>query len=152
MALDIVEGQNTAKKAIIYTDNQAAIKTLANPQSKSAQYIVQQIVKQYNRLICPVEIHWIPAHAGVPGNEIADWLAKRATGWREDPQDPTTGQMAPAPQIPLRPLLAATRAAIRAKATKQWAQQWDNPQRGPGLHCLMRGPSKNSLTKHHNLQ
>ncbi len=57
LALDIVEGQNTIKKAIIYTDNQAAIKTLANPQSKSAQYIIQQIVKQYNRLICPVEIH-----------------------------------------------------------------------------------------------
>ena len=30
-----------------------------------------------------MEIYWIPVQSNVPGNEIADIIAKEATGWRE---------------------------------------------------------------------
>lgn len=79
MALDIMKEQSTAKKIIIYIDNQVVIKTLANPQSKLAQYmyIVQHIAEQYNRLACSVKIHWIPVHTEVSDNEIVNWLVKQ---------------------------------------------------------------------------
>lgn len=30
-----------------------------------------------------MEIHWVPAHIGIKGNEMADVAAKKATSWRQ---------------------------------------------------------------------
>ena len=84
--MPIVESTNTLDKAV------------ANPQNKSEQYIVQCIAEQYSKLSLLVEIHWIPAHTGVPGNEIAGWLAKRATGWNSRTDStPTSTKDSPTP-------------------------------------------------------
>jgi hypothetical protein len=132
--------------------HRAVIQTVANPRGNSAQYIVRHIIEKYNSLEVPTEIHWIPAHAGVPGNEIADMLAKEATGSRHNPIDNTRGIKAQPPRIPLRPLHSAARAKIKDNTKLQWARLWEDPERGPKLKHLSDRPSKETMNRHRGLQ
>jgi hypothetical protein len=70
--------QNTyAKRIIVHSDSQAAIRALDRFASCSrtvadCAYQLNQLVAQRNS----VTIRWIPGHSGFPGNERADQLAK----------------------------------------------------------------------------
>ncbi|KAJ6436838.1 reverse transcriptase [Purpureocillium lavendulum] len=94
LALDIAQ-QDRAEgyrrsKVLIYTDNQAAIRSSAKPKGKPGAYLLKKIVSQAAALQeqdLPIEIRWIPAHTGVQGNEEADRAAKEATGWRRSQQN-----------------------------------------------------------------
>jgi len=70
-------------KAMVFTDNQAAPKTIREPKCQSGQDIVSRIIHRLADAdpsgIC-VELQWIPAHRGIRGHELADQLAKEATG------------------------------------------------------------------------
>lgn len=70
-----VERQPGITSATIYTDNQAAIRKIKDPNSKSGQHLVQNIVTMIDGLQSAgveIEIHWVPAHVGIAGNEKAD--------------------------------------------------------------------------------
>lgn len=78
--------KSTRGRAAIFTDNQAALKALKNPKRPSGQYIIRRTVDALasaNARGVHIEFHWIPAHRGIEGNELADRLAKEATGWRQ---------------------------------------------------------------------
>jgi ribonuclease HI len=65
----------------IYTDNQSALKTLQSPRQASGQHLVKQIIGTLDnwQVKYPgrcVQLHWIPAHVGMPGNEAADYAAE----------------------------------------------------------------------------
>jgi ribonuclease HI len=68
---------------VIVSDSQAAIRQIANPRHQSGQAIVRNIYKlkkdMRERGAPEVRLQWIPAHASVIGDEIADKLAKEAT-------------------------------------------------------------------------
>ncbi|KAG6363738.1 hypothetical protein INS49_008841 [Diaporthe citri] len=54
------------------------------PEKNLAAEIGRRILKQYyelRRLGAWVELHWVPAHSGVPGNEIADRVAMLSRWW-----------------------------------------------------------------------
>ena len=64
------------KWKFILLDNQAAVRALDQGRSNSSQAAVDKFSSlRHNRL---VEIHWIPGHVGIQGNEEADKLAKLA--------------------------------------------------------------------------
>jgi ribonuclease HI len=76
LALQIIQ-EDKAKghrrsKALIYTDNQAAIRSSANPKGKSGAYLLKDIAKRTEALReqgVLIELRWIPAHTGVQGND-----------------------------------------------------------------------------------
>jgi len=78
-----LRGGRSVKTLTIFVDNQAAIQSTERPAGQSGQYILRRIVNAINLLHkrgVYIELRWIPAHTGVPGNKAADILAKEATG------------------------------------------------------------------------
>ena len=85
MGLDIAT-KSDRRHAVIFTDNQAALQALQNPGRPSGQYIIRKIIEALTAASTHglyVEFHWITAHQGIEGNELADRLAKEATGWTQ---------------------------------------------------------------------
>ena len=152
IALDIFATNNVAGRCVIFTDNQAAIQAMANPKCPSGQYILVEAVNALDKLRGQgwnVEIRWIRAHMGVPGNEAADEAAKsaaRANTCRPAAQEHRahTATESTSPRI----LVATTKTAIRQTMQNQWAQDWDTAQHGRDLHQLGVRPGKGILTTH----
>ena len=77
----------------------------------------------------PVEIRWIPAHVGVPGNETADVEAKLAatggTGGGTD-QLPTGDSAANSiqPRGDRVRLASTAKRRVRRRIKEKWAQEW----------------------------
>jgi ribonuclease HI len=77
---------NKPTKLVIFSDCQAAMQAVQNPKRSSGQFVLQSIYNHVRTLRSqtptfdqiPIEIRWIPAHVGVPGNETADVEAKLA--------------------------------------------------------------------------
>ena len=65
------------KPAYIFVDSQAAIARLQNNignQVTQRAFKAGEILQQYG---VKIQIQWCPSHTGIPGNEMADHLAKR---------------------------------------------------------------------------
>ncbi len=135
---------------IINTDNQASIQAIGDPGKHSGQvYVIQAVrtIDALRELGVTIELHWIPAHIDIPGNEWADNEAKKATGWREREvhgkrtAGVDTNDTAPNSVIQMR-MISTVKTAIRAHATEQWTIDWANEKRGGILREIQSTPSK----------
>ncbi|KYN50413.1 hypothetical protein ALC57_00050, partial [Trachymyrmex cornetzi] len=65
----------------IFSDSRSVLEAIGSPKLISANYIIHRIKRllyaSLNKGI-KVSLAWIPAHRGIPGNEIADGAAKEA--------------------------------------------------------------------------
>ena len=71
---------SSCPKVHIYIDNQYAIRmadSTGRARANRRQVKLTREALTSLRLITNVSLHWVPGHAGVPGNELADRLAKR---------------------------------------------------------------------------
>ena len=70
-----------------YSDSQASLSALNKLTIKS--HTVEKCINTLNELGKKNKIHlrWVKAHVGIPGNEIADFLAKRGSSLGDGPTD-----------------------------------------------------------------
>ena len=88
MAIAKFVNQPEPTKMVIFSDCQAAIQAVQNPKRSSGQFVLASIYNHVRTIRSlqqtptfdqiPIEIRWIPAHVGVPGNKTADVEAKLA--------------------------------------------------------------------------
>ena len=102
------------------------------------------------------ELHWIPAHIGIAGNEWADAEAKKATGWRTKTihgrvLERDTNETAPSLFIQCR-MIATVKTAIRKHAYQQWAKEWTTETRGSALRKIQSISSIKTMRLHARLK
>jgi hypothetical protein len=130
-----LENPTKPNRLVIFADNQAANYSTKAPKQQSGQFYLKIIVDLTNKLrqidIEP-EVRWIPAHIGVFGNEIADKLAKEATGWRENalPIDPGP------PASHEKSLKSAVKRTLKAWIKNKWIEKWKSEKSGRKLFNL----------------
>jgi ribonuclease HI len=83
LALHMAKALPGANQVIIAADNQAAIQALQRLEPSLGHYLLDEAHKLADeiRQLWPhtiLKLRWVPGHKGVPGNEAADELAKRA--------------------------------------------------------------------------
>ena len=83
-ALRVVEArEQTGRKYTIISGSQAAIRRAAMDSLGPGQQWARAIVEVADRVMArgnEISIIWVPAHRGVPGNEVVDGMAKTAAG------------------------------------------------------------------------
>jgi len=143
----------------IFIDNQATIQRIKEPGICSAQATIADIIEMIDTLRefqINVILHWIPAHKGHTGNELADQAAKQATGWRKRRKkgkiiETDTNQLAE--EIHHGPRLAsAIKSQIKEKAYSIWEKEWKEEKRGEDLRGLQQTPSGAVLKIHRGIK
>ncbi|THC94287.1 hypothetical protein EYZ11_006223 [Aspergillus tanneri] len=123
---------------VIFSDSQAALKSIRRPRLVSGQEILREcleLLQWCNEQYIQVTLRWIPAHQGVPGNEAADQLAKQAAQ-----RGPLRGQQ-------LVMLQSAAKRKIRAESKAKWAKAWQRSRTGRPTKRLIKAPEKGVLRR-----
>ncbi|GBN28302.1 hypothetical protein AVEN_81410-1 [Araneus ventricosus] len=94
----------------IHTDSQSSIKALRSARSRSAT--VNKVKKNYYLSEGSVRLTWVKAHAGDPGNELADHHAKLATAEGEKLGIPTP--------------YSRVKFIIEKNLLSYWQETWDD--------------------------
>ena len=122
---------------IIWTDNQAAIQSTADPKGQAGQHILSRIVEKLKKLKemeVPVTLRWLAAHEDVPGNEAADklakWASEKGTGGNECC------------------LLSAAKQRIRKLTQDNWQALWEASAQGTELKQLVPAPHHSVMAFH----
>jgi ribonuclease HI len=148
IALDVHATENTPGKCIVFTDNQSAIQAMANPKSSSGQYLLAAAIQSLEKLRdqgWEIQLRWIPAHVGIPGNEAADKAAKEAASHNPNTQMNAEPQREPGT---LRTLMATTKSTIRQTMRDDWEQSWEMAKHGRELFRLGVRPGRAILNTH----
>lgn len=147
IAINAFAMPNTWDKCVIFTDSQAALQAIASPQCSSGQHFLLkavQAIDDFRNRGHTLELRWIPAHRGVPGNEAADQAAKSAAQQHSSTSTVTVTHGDPGPQI----LTTTTKTAIRQAMRDEWDYKWNTAEHGRDLYRLGVRPGKRILKTH----
>jgi hypothetical protein len=119
-ALEFIDNtQMTDKKATIYTDSRTTIDMLQN--GKIHTNIIEDIRRQWYKMKkagWQIALHWVKAHVGIRGNELADTLAKKAATSKTITKTYT--------RIPK----SAVQRQLKEESARKWQRSWTQAAKG----------------------
>lgn len=130
----LAEGKDHGQAAIhILLDNASAAKALQSGRTISSAWRVESFRKLVYQTSAQILIKWIPGHEEIPGNEIADLLAREELR-RYNSEGVTVGEPSRLTTI------AATQHKARSLASQLTVDWWSSacPQRYLELELKMR--------------
>ncbi len=152
IALEFYTKTNTTSTCIVFTDSQAALQAMASPKCSSGQHTLIEAIRALDNLRSQgftVELRWIPAHTGVPGNEIADQAAKAAAQQTTAPLAVTVTAGGPHPEQTEPDILVSTvKTTLRKTLRDEWTRHWDAAEHGRDLYRLGVRPGKGTVNTH----
>ena len=142
----------------VFTDNQAALQALQDPNKCSAPQIMQTTVLHLDTLRAQGRqalFHWIPSHKDIKGNEEADIAAKEATGWRKAKRKNGKWREWDSGYISEEQKLgrscATIKLALEQNTLEQWEKAWTSEKTGRELYAICPKPTKKTLRIHKGL-
>ncbi|XMA13648.1 hypothetical protein WAI453_006439 [Rhynchosporium graminicola] len=146
------ERGNKKDRLIIFTDNQAAIRTFQKPTGRSGAYIVADAIQLIDKLQgergMRVEIRWVPAHTGIWGNEAADRAAKRAAKQNAGASQGNENAI----QTRTYHLQATLKTWVKRQTRADWTNSWKMETRGRTTFKHTPQPSHKILRLYHGLK
>ena len=124
------DDSTTPSDIVIFSDSQATLQALKNPLScnPSLFSILEIIDLMRGKYKIATYLQWVPGHADIKGNELADRLAKQGT---EQTQTLTPCD------------LRAVTKTLCSKAKVKWINEWDSDERGRSMYSFLPKPNRN---------
>ena len=121
----------------IFSDSEAAMRSLAKPRRQSGQAIIGRILDVIDAIFLStpsynMQLEWVPGHVGIEGNEKADQAAKSAAIEKINPS--------PSPTI----LRSARANQVHQEIEQEHQRQWVN---GKHTAAQLRNITKRNMTK-----
>ena len=129
------ENQEIRTDIVIFTDAMSVLQALNNDETKD--WKIDNISKSISKIITSydikVNLQWIPGHTDIPGNDRADFLAKKGAS---NSQTKTSASQTTAKQV------------IKQFKKKIWLDQWSNSTKGRSIFQHMPTPNpKDEINK-----
>ena len=128
-------GKREPTDLVIFTDSKSALEALENHQSRNEDIteLVNSISRLYSAYEKKIWLQWIPGHADVAGNEIADRLAK--CGAQKEQIDTDVTQ-------------ETVKQILKTNSKEEWMRRWTTGSTGRSVFSEMTKPnSKDSINK-----
>ncbi len=144
LALNYVDSITNPKfdRVIIHTDCQAAMESILNNRGVHTKLCAQILdtTKKLNAKDIKVELCWIPGHAGISANELADIEAKKAADtaskWSDNMGDTCV-------------TLKDAKRVLQKQLLTIWQRQWDTQSDGRFTYSLLPIVKLRSINKSH---
>ncbi|GBO35987.1 Putative protein in type-1 retrotransposable element R1DM [Araneus ventricosus] len=135
---------NATQRVNIYSDSRSALQSLADPTNLHPLVGKVRRLLQRARSDRGVHLHWVKAHVGYFGNELADREAKAAAG------DPAVKIEMPTP-------ISRLKSSLKAITIREWQERWEMTIKGRhtfklfpkvSVKCLFWGMVNEVLSGH----